>query len=366
MSQIKVVFVVHSYDAGYIGGVLKVVSMLANSLVNSGFSVEILSLGAVKTPAFHLDRRVLLKELCLEYYDTRQLKGLKKLWWFIHSYRAIRDYLRKNNEKKVLVTSSPPLSILFALFNRRRYRVIGCDHTSTIYRMPVGLQSLRNRLLSRLSCMIALTPEDQQYYETQGIQSVHIPNPVIAENRKRAPGAKEVVFIGRFSAEKDPLEALKIFHKSELWKIDYLFKMYGYGEQKSLLEHYILRHDLTEVVQLIEGETDPAIMLKNAKCLLLTSSIEGFGLVLLESMSWGVPTIAYDCDFGPRNIIKEGVNGYLIPMGDQASFVSKLKELVRVNPFDPESVSASIDEFYLENITNKWEKVLKSVWSVKL
>ena len=49
---------------------------------------------------------------------------------------------------------------------------------------------------------------------------------------------------------------------------------------------------------------------------MLTSHSEGFGMVLLEAISFGLPCISYDCPSGPRDIIENDVNGYLVPMDD--------------------------------------------------
>jgi glycosyltransferase involved in cell wall biosynthesis len=69
--------------------------------------------------------------------------------------------------------------------------------------------------------------------------------------------------------------------------------------------------------------------MENADVLLMTSLTEAAPLVILEAFSFSKPVIAYDCPVGPREIITDNVNGFLVHDGDKLQFVNKLKELLR-------------------------------------
>lgn len=77
---------------------------------------------------------------------------------------------------------------------------------------------------------------------------------------------------------------------------------------------------------------DPAAKdrLPTASFLLLTSTTEGFPLVLLESMAAGCIPIAYDIRYGPGELIRDGVNGFLVPDGDQAALAAAITRLQRM------------------------------------
>ena len=67
---------------------------------------------------------------------------------------------------------------------------------------------------------------------------------------------------------------------------------------------------------------------KKAAMYVMTSRTEGFGLVLTEAKSCNLPTLAYDIDFGPREIIEDGVSGYLVKAYDSDVMAEKICELI--------------------------------------
>lgn len=92
-----------------------------------------------------------------------------------------------------------------------------------------------------------------------------------------------------------------------------------------------------------------------------TSRFEGFGLVLIEAMQCGLPCIAFDCPYGPREIIKNGENGFLIPYDDDSLFIEKLTYLME-HPEEREKMGRaakeSVKRFDKRTIMNQWKELL--------
>jgi len=96
-----------------------------------------------------------------------------------------------------------------------------------------------------------------------------------------------------------------------------------------------------------------------AEALLFTSDNEGYGNVLVEAMANGIPCVAVDCPTGPRDIIRDGVNGILIPLTSDEEIVQRLSEVLKgfldgVFVFDEEKIKNSVVENDPSVVVEKW------------
>lgn len=101
--------------------------------------------------------------------------------------------------------------------------------------------------------------------------------------------------------------------------------------------------------------------IKQASALLLTSSFEGFGMVLLEAMAWGIPCISSKCIAGPEDIIKEGVNGFLYQPDDLDRLVALLQQFTQHQIFlEPKKIKQSISQFYSDTYNGNMREAILS------
>ena len=91
----------------------------------------------------------------------------------------------------------------------------------------------------------------------------------------------------------------------------------------------------------------------------LTSRFEGFSLVLVEAVACGLPCIAFDCPYGPRELIEDGKTGYLIPYDDDQMFIDKLSYLMQhpeVRQRMGEEARKSVARFSVDSVMKKWKE----------
>jgi glycosyltransferase involved in cell wall biosynthesis len=96
----------------------------------------------------------------------------------------------------------------------------------------------------------------------------------------------------------------------------------------------------------------------------MTSRTEGFGLVLIEAMVSGLPCVAYDCPVGPRSIITDQENGFLVEDGNVDLFVEKLNLLIENEDIRKqlgEKAKKSVANYDLDTIMQQWQDLFESV-----
>lgn len=226
-----------------------------------------------------------------------------------------------------------------------------------------------NRAARRADQVVALTDGDAAAWRKLNPNVSVIPDFVHLNPTDRFCdyAAKSVIFVGRFSAQKDISTLLQIWRVVHQRHPDWTLQIFGgYGEEQDMLLPQIEQMNCNVVVH----ETTPDIFeryLENS-ILLLTSRFEPFGLVLPEAMSCGLPVVAFDCPYGPVNIISDGKDGFLIRNRDIHSYAEKVcllmesQELrrsmgqagvVSSRRYDPSIIMPLWKEFFERQVTKK-------------
>lgn len=357
----KIYFVVHSFSHKVRGGVNRVVAETANELsIKENIDVNILSLGGdIEKTSYPVLNGVKVHTLNMKKYSTNQYKGIFKILWLIYAYLEVVRFYKKQNKNAVWNITSPALIILFSLIPKNNNKFIGCEHISPQRTNGNYItNSLRKYFLNKNDLNISLNKSDDLYYKSNGIKSELVYNGVKFPENIDVIREKIIIFVGRFDDQKNPLEALEIFYKSKVWEQGYVLKFFGRGKYHENILNKIKEYNINNFVEIISNENDPDIIYKKASLLILTSRYEGFGMVLVEAMSRGIPCVSYDCPHGPSDILINGVNGYLVNNGDRDDFINKVDEVL-LNNYPLIQVVESVRKFEIENISKKWQKILK-------
>ncbi len=130
------------------------------------------------------------------------------------------------------------------------------------------------------------------------------------------PALRVLMSVSRLSVEKDIPTLIKAFAQVHAAQPDTRLLLLGEGPDRPRLEALVRELGLSQVVQLPGRVTQPRRWMKHAAVFALASQYEGFGNVLIEAMSCGVPVVSTDCPVGPRDILCDGRFGQLVPVGD--------------------------------------------------
>jgi glycosyltransferase involved in cell wall biosynthesis len=171
-----------------------------------------------------------------------------------------------------------------------------------------------------------------------------------------APEAGRYFFAaGRLVPGKDFARLIRIFASCGLEDVRLVIA--GGGPERQRLESIIRDHGLQDRVRLA-GETDnPFAYMKNALAFLMASRHEGFPMVLIEALACGCPVVAFDCDFGPREVTEDGASGFIVPLHDDALFAARLSQLAG-DPDLRQSMSGlalrRARDFELQKVADQW------------
>jgi len=155
-----------------------------------------------------------------------------------------------------------------------------------------------------------------------------IPNPIkkLTTYNKTKFKNHIVLNVGRLKPEKNQKELIEIF--TQINKPNWKLIIVGSGGLEQDLQNQINSLNAINNIKLVGASDNVDKWLAEADIFAFTSLTEGFPNALLEAMAYPIASISYDCNTGPRELIKDGVNGFLIPMSDRDLYINKLKEMM--------------------------------------
>ncbi|MER5769462.1 glycosyltransferase family 4 protein [Streptomyces sp. NPDC001985] len=187
-----------------------------------------------------------------------------------------------------------------------------------------------------LDALTTVTEADADAYRRLGLPGLRIdavPNSVPAPSVPPADGtARFVVAAGRLTRVKRYDVLVEAFAEVAARRPDWQLRIYGSadrtGDERSALTALIERHGLEKHVELM-GNADPLEKeWVKGSIAAVTSARESFGMTIVEAMRCGLPVVSTDCPHGPREIIEDGVDGRLVPVGDSGAVARALLELI--------------------------------------
>jgi glycosyltransferase involved in cell wall biosynthesis len=177
---------------------------------------------------------------------------------------------------------------------------------------------------TKADVIVSLTESDARDWGRKTNNVCVIPNVVNLNplDYNSSHEAKSVIFVGRLSKQKDVMILLKIWDVVSNRHPDWILNIYGEGDEEEHVKAII--NQMGGRVQLHKPTINIYEKYVNSSLLLLTSLYEPFGLVIPEAMSCGLPVVAFDCPYGPADIITDGVDGFLVKKRDISLFSERV------------------------------------------
>lgn len=360
------------------GGIEKQVTTLANEL-SKEYEVEIISLYDILSGEsfYQLDDKVRIKYIFNFGPNKDKIKDALKKFKLITLIKQLCKALKilytkyfglgkiiKNLNTDILISSRIEFSKQI-----KRNDIITISQEHSFIDNEKYIKKVR-KSFKHIKYLIVMTKGAKEKYdewlknEKIKPEVVVIPN-MIKENKNGKLSTlcnNQIISVGRLEDVKDFYTLILVFSVIVKKYPNYVLKIIGEGSMREKLEEQIKKCNLQKNVILTGRRTENEINneLIKSDVFVLTSKSESFSLVLCEAMNFGVPCIAFDVDVGPREIIQDGKNGFLIENRNVDLMIERLDELlynISLRRFFGSNSYNVAKNYYSENIINKWKNI---------
>ena len=364
------------------GGADRVIAEKANWLAEHGHEIAIITDTQMgREPVFPLSPKVRLIDLAVDFSQEYGHGFLVRIWMYYKLMRQYRkmvtDVLMKDRPDIVISTLGRDISFITKI--KDGSKKIGEAHTTKHFIRNFHLLEQRNvifkyltkffrwhmdRQVNRLDALVVLTTQDQHDWGDK-IPVYVIPNsfpfypdkPSLCEN-------KQAIIVGRYNSAKGYnylIDAWKIVYQKHP---DWIINIFGSGEYEDRVRKQIQDNGLQDVVIMNNPIDQIMEEYQKSSIYVMSSVFEGFAMVLLEAMSCGLPCVSFDCPYGPRNVITDGVDGILVEyLNSQAlaDNICKLIENEELRKRMGNNGRRNVLRFSREMIMPQWVELFKSL-----
>lgn len=340
------------------GGTERVLSVIANGLSERGFSIVVVSLWGNGETFFSFGKDIKIFWMKKEHPKAGIIGQLCILYSVL-----------KREDAKVLVDVDTILGCYSFFMKCCMPYLYWISWEHFHYYFPFEKNRFLRKAVKKVAgryadWLIVLTDRDKAIYKEHmnlkcKIACIHDPAPYDTDFQKKTD--KPIILAaGRLTKVKGFDMLIDIWKQLEDRYPQWTMLIAGQGEEKGNLEKKTKAEKLKRL-KFIGNVSDIERYYKEAAFFVLPSREEGFGMALLEAMCFGLPAVSFACRMGPREIVTDGENGFLIEPGNISAFAGKMELLIKDRGLRRqmgEKARQSARRFEKEYILDKWEVLI--------
>ena len=375
--------IVYIYDnIARFGGVERILTDKMNYLAkNTNHSIYLITGSqGLHSYSYALSTKVKHIDINVPFHKQYQYKCIKRVWCKLELFKSFKVKLQKeidNIHPDIIISTTCYQPIAVCSLNTKAKILIEShcskEHTGKnngIYRPFIFeiinrfLMTYKYFIIQRKSdVVIALTHNDALEWNSAK-KTIIIPNIITKISSKTSSCTeKRVISVGRLTHQKGFDRLIKA------WKIvstkypEWELHIYGEGTKDELIRQ-IHKTSLENKITIHNPTFTIYNKMQESSIYALSSRYEGFGLVLIEAMTNGLPCVSFDCPYGPSDIINDGEDGFLVPNGDIQAMADKICYLIENEEARKEmgrKAHHSAMRYAPENIMPMWEKLFNEI-----
>jgi glycosyltransferase involved in cell wall biosynthesis len=364
------------------GGADRVVIEKANWFARQGHDVAVVTDSQMgRIPPFQLFYKVRLIDLSIDFGKEYGHSFIVRSFIYFKLMRVYRKMLKDllMEERPDIVVTTLGRDIDFLTKIRDGSIKVGEAHTTKMNIRNFHLLESRNFFLkiltkyfrwsmdcqiNKLNALVVLT-EQQINDWPSSVPKYAIPNalPFYPESISTCEN-KRAIIVGRYTEAKGydyMIEAWRIVHQKHP---DWTIHTYAMGEEEERVRAKIQSYGLQDTIIMNPPTDDIMSEYLNSSICVVSSVFEGFSMVLIEAMACGLPCVSFDCPYGPRNIINDGEDGYLVEYLNTEALADSICKLIEDKELRNEmgrKGRTNVLRFSREKVMQQWVTLFDSL-----
>ncbi len=359
----RIAVVTYSLSAG---GGERVASTLINYWVEGGEQVTLVTFDSVEKDFYRIDAKVkrIALGLTSESKNWREfignnLRRIQILRAFFRSseFDVVVSFIDKTNVLVLLATFGLGVPVVVSEQIDPRKHSVGMvaaalrrvlyPSACAVVVLTAGMSQWARRIVKKEAIYVVPSPISEQFLgsrKSNGSSTLHT-----------------VVAMGRMEPQKGFDRLLTAFAKCAQRHPEWTLRIVGEGTERPRLHALTVRLGLESRIRLDTVTKEPEKVLRDSDLFVLSSRYEGFPNVLLEAMACGLPVISFDCQTGPGEIIRDGIDGVLVPPDDVEALAKAMDSLMGAQQERRRLAASAVEvaeRFSLPRVMAMWSEIL--------
>lgn len=344
------------------GGTERVTTVIANGLASHNFIVTIVTIQKFEKSFFKLNKNISV--MCL-----RDTENKMSLWERVTVILKLRKIIK---EKKIdILISVDSLLSIYSLPASFSYNVKNICWEQFNFKIDLNryLRKMARQLSGILSDrIVVLSEKDKTFWDNglvfnrAGVSVVYNPSSYSITELAYCAESRKVLCVGRLTKQKGFDLILNAWKEINNRHPDWILTIVGNGEEKENLINRAKELHIVECTEFVAATSNIQDMYSKSSIFCLPSRFEGFGLVGIEALSFGLPIVAYNCDCGPSEFVSS--NGVLVQNGDVEALAESLISIMsdtQVRTSMSKNSKIAAEKFMLEKVIDNWLGLLQNI-----